>query len=235
MIKIFRNIRKQLIKEGKAGNYFKYALGEIALVVIGILIALQINGWQQKVKESTLEDRYLKNLTLELKKDSIELTLNSIKLEEQARTKNPLLEILKEGKEKDSLREFFNLQWRPIYPYTPLKSTYEEITNSSHLNIIKSDILRTEIVKLYNSYEDLEKDEDFLLQYFSKLVQELSRNVPNIYAPTTKDILAVGKKPYILNSIRLNGAYTRLNNYKEKLNECSNLLMLIRNYQNTLK
>ena len=45
MIKFFRNIRLNLMETGKTGNYFKYAIGEIILVVIGILIALQINNW----------------------------------------------------------------------------------------------------------------------------------------------------------------------------------------------
>jgi len=44
MIKLFRNIRKQLLNQGKTTNYLKYAVGEIVLVVIGILIALQINN-----------------------------------------------------------------------------------------------------------------------------------------------------------------------------------------------
>ena len=45
MIKLFRNIRKNLSNQGKTGKYFKYAIGEIVLVVIGILIAVQINNW----------------------------------------------------------------------------------------------------------------------------------------------------------------------------------------------
>jgi hypothetical protein len=49
MIKFFRKIRKSLLSEGSTGKYFKYALGEIALVVIGILIALQINNWNQNI------------------------------------------------------------------------------------------------------------------------------------------------------------------------------------------
>ncbi len=56
MIKFFRKIRQNLISEGKTGKYLKYALGEIILVVIGILIALQINNWnisKSKLKEST--------------------------------------------------------------------------------------------------------------------------------------------------------------------------------------
>lgn len=43
MIKLFRNIRKKLINQGKTSAYLKYAIGEIVLVVIGILIALQVN------------------------------------------------------------------------------------------------------------------------------------------------------------------------------------------------
>lgn len=48
MIKFFRNIRKQLLAEGKLGKYLTYALGEIILVVVGILIALQISNWNEK-------------------------------------------------------------------------------------------------------------------------------------------------------------------------------------------
>lgn len=44
MSKLFRNIRKNQITENKTGKYFKYAIGEITLVVIGILIALSINN-----------------------------------------------------------------------------------------------------------------------------------------------------------------------------------------------
>jgi len=47
MIKFFRQIRKTLISENKTGKYFKYAIGEILLVVIGILIAFSINTWNQ--------------------------------------------------------------------------------------------------------------------------------------------------------------------------------------------
>jgi len=47
MIKFFRKIRKNLLNEGKATRYFKYAIGEIILVVIGILIALRINNWNE--------------------------------------------------------------------------------------------------------------------------------------------------------------------------------------------
>lgn len=70
MIKIFRNIRKQFIREGKTSNYFKYAIGEIALVVIGILLALQINNWNEESKKSDLREKYLLSLIEDLKQDT---------------------------------------------------------------------------------------------------------------------------------------------------------------------
>ncbi len=58
MIKFFRNIRRNLLSEGKTGKYLKYAIGEIVLVVIGILIALSINNWN----ENRLQNQVLTNI-----------------------------------------------------------------------------------------------------------------------------------------------------------------------------
>jgi hypothetical protein len=54
MIKFFRKIRQNLLLENKNGKYFKYAIGEIVLVVIGILIALQINNANEQSKQNSL-------------------------------------------------------------------------------------------------------------------------------------------------------------------------------------
>ena len=62
MIKFFRKIRYNLMETGKTGKYFKYAIGEIILVVIGILIALQINNWNELRKGGIEETKILKSL-----------------------------------------------------------------------------------------------------------------------------------------------------------------------------
>ena len=62
MIKLFRTIRQNLLNEGKTSRYLKYAIGEIILVVIGILIALQINNWNIKRLNLEKETKYLKEI-----------------------------------------------------------------------------------------------------------------------------------------------------------------------------
>jgi len=65
MIKFFRHIRKRLLSEGNTGKYLKYAIGEIVLVVIGILIALQINNWNERRKDFAQEQLILRQLQRE--------------------------------------------------------------------------------------------------------------------------------------------------------------------------
>ena len=67
MIKFFRKIRQDLLSEGKTGKYFKYAIGEIVLVVIGIFIALQLNNWNENRKIKNIEQVLLSDLKAEVK------------------------------------------------------------------------------------------------------------------------------------------------------------------------
>ncbi|WP_166966814.1 DUF6090 family protein [Yeosuana marina] len=69
MIKFFRKIRQNLLSEGKTRSYLKYAIGEIVLVVIGILIALQINNWNEERKIKQKETIVLKELLTSINSD----------------------------------------------------------------------------------------------------------------------------------------------------------------------
>ena len=77
MIKFFKRIRQQLLQEnlsdrqaGSIQKYLLYALGEILLVVIGILLALQINNWNEYRKERIMEKNYLLAIKTDLEKDT---------------------------------------------------------------------------------------------------------------------------------------------------------------------
>ncbi|WP_296317133.1 DUF6090 family protein, partial [Winogradskyella sp. UBA3174] len=75
MIKFFRKIRQQLLTENKINKYVLYAIGEIVLVVIGILIALQLNTWKENNTNRQVETTYLKGILNNLDQD-----INSLKL-----------------------------------------------------------------------------------------------------------------------------------------------------------
>ena len=70
MINIFRKIRQNLVNNGNTSKYLKYAIGEIALVMIGILLALQINNWNEDSKKNTLRIKYISSLIEDLKQDT---------------------------------------------------------------------------------------------------------------------------------------------------------------------
>ncbi|WP_179345516.1 DUF6090 family protein [Winogradskyella ursingii] len=77
MIKFFRHIRQRLVKESRTSKYLLYAIGEIVLVVIGILIALQINNWNEERKDNAFEKEILSQIRANLIQDRE--NLNDIK------------------------------------------------------------------------------------------------------------------------------------------------------------
>lgn len=71
MITFFRNIRQKLVSENKTAKYLKYALGEIALVMIGILLAMQINNWNQNRLHKNEFNNILETINQDLKRDTL--------------------------------------------------------------------------------------------------------------------------------------------------------------------
>ena len=73
MIHIFRKIRKKLADDNRPIQYMRYAIGEIVLVVIGILIALQINNWNEERKMKNVTERYIKRLIADIELDTLSI------------------------------------------------------------------------------------------------------------------------------------------------------------------
>jgi len=84
MLKLFRKIRQMLLDENKIGSYFKYAIGEILLVVIGILIALQVDNYREAQLTEGKETVFLYGLRsyllLETRKENLIYLKNQIKV-----------------------------------------------------------------------------------------------------------------------------------------------------------
>ena len=83
MIKFFRNIRQNLLMKNQIGKYYKYAFGEIVLVVIGILIALSINNWNEARKNEIKQSILIKNIIEDLRLDSIHINKSLSEVENQ--------------------------------------------------------------------------------------------------------------------------------------------------------
>ncbi|PWI30909.1 hypothetical protein DI383_05595 [Flavobacteriaceae bacterium LYZ1037] len=148
MIKFFRKIRYNLMETGKTGKYFKYAIGEIVLVVIGILIALSINNWNEDNKLSKQEVIKLKEIAHSLKqtKENIqEARIDDIRWMHYNET---ILDYIENKKPYDPQLEvcFGSYFWfsRPEIEF----STFEQL-KSTGLDLISNDSLRKEIVKIF--------------------------------------------------------------------------------------
>ena len=105
MIKFFRQIRFKLMETGKTTKYFKYAIGEIILVVIGILIALQINNWNENRKVKTNEIVLVKQLLEDAKIDSIFFNDRIQSLKGQKRFYNELIQFCNKEISEDMARK----------------------------------------------------------------------------------------------------------------------------------
>lgn len=153
MIKFFRNIRQNLLLENKTSKYFKYAIGEIILVVIGILIALQVSNWNKQNEDRKLEKRYLSELILDLQKDSIFISSFRQRSYQQMVSKNKLTDYF-EGQQftEDSLVAYFSSQWKPVPKFNPIITTLDEMKSTGNIRVIQNSTIRRKILETYNYY-----------------------------------------------------------------------------------
>ncbi|MBK9177589.1 MAG: hypothetical protein IPM46_14905 [Flavobacteriales bacterium] len=154
MIKFFRHIRQRMIKENRVSKYLLYAIGEIVLVVIGILIALQINNWNNYTKDRELEEQYVSGLIVDLQADSLSINKLKVDSDEQVRRKEKLCEYLDGGSfPEDSIHHYFSKQWGMSVGFNPTTTTFDEMKSAGRLNVIKDPALRSRIIKTYNKYQ----------------------------------------------------------------------------------
>ena len=175
MIKFFRHLRQTLIMENKTSKYLKYAIGEIVLVVIGILIALQINNWNEDRKDSIQEKKYLLRLVeeLDIDLDNISSAINALKNRKQ-RAKFLMKTIENPQLVEDSANYFVKSIEYAGYTSFPVISdnTFEEVKSSGKLSLITNESIRGALQQYYswtskrNQYNFIR--EDIQLNYLNK-------------------------------------------------------------------
>ena len=153
MIKFFRNIRKKLATENNVGSYLRYAIGEILLVVVGILIALQVNNWNEGRKDRIQERKFLVRLEAEISTD-IENISNSIRANKHRMQRAEFLmaSINHPQMAEDSATYFIESIEYAGYTNKPIVSdnTFEEIKSSGKLSLIRNNKLRSSLQEYYS-------------------------------------------------------------------------------------
>ena len=231
MIKFFRQIRRNLMETGKTGKYFKYAIGEIVLVVIGILIALQLNNWNTDNKASIEEVDLLIEMKHNLEIDLKDCLWNINKNQELLEANSAVLHHLEERTPfHDSLQAHYgNLlgtttQLRNMSAYDHLKS--------KGINLIRNDSLRQSITVVYSArYYYIEMKE---LEYDNQI--QLHQVIPQLNGKIVIDnISKTGYPIHIENlyddnilkgTLRTNADVKRfmINAYKNLENDIRNLI-----------
>ena len=153
MIKLFRKIRQNLLNEGKTSKYFKYAIGEIVLVVIGILIALSINNWNENANLSKKEVALLANLKNDIESDISRLKSQDsiyITKEKDAALGIELFYKAKTIKDIDSVFSLTIPRWNELFIN---QNTYKEMINTGSMFTMKNKELQKRINKYYNLVE----------------------------------------------------------------------------------
>ena len=161
MIRFFRKIRQKLLLENKLGKYSLYAIGEILLVVIGILIALQINNQNDLRKERIKEIHYLANI-----KTDLEINLREMDRYLEYRTDsiaaaNRVLEHF-EGKPITDYSAF-NVDGVHIYEWERFwqhDNTFQELVNSGNLALISNETIKTSLLDIELLYKIMKSEED---------------------------------------------------------------------------
>lgn len=139
----------------KGRKYLLYAGGEIALVVIGILLALQINKWNQQRLDIQLERSFLQRLKQDLSQDISTLSQLVVEADSVIYSVPEIIDLLYTDKrtleEVYSLTDVSNAIW--VNDFIPQDATYQEMESSGQLRIIRRDTLREAIINIAKSYQ----------------------------------------------------------------------------------
>jgi len=216
MIPFFRRIRKQLANDNKPLKYLRYAIGEIVLVVIGILIALQINNWNQERQQRQKE----KKILMELKRDLVSNdSILQHEIEFQESTVEKITVIIEHLKKKNPFNDTISLYLKhAMYPERIqfVSSAYESL-KSMGIDIISSGPLRGDIAYLFTNE----------FPFVSTWLRDAGQEYANLMLPfyikffEFTDELSAVTPSFNPNETRLTADYENLSISKEFINVLS--------------
>lgn len=159
MIRLFGSSRQNLLKENRFIRYLLYAIGEIILVVIGILIALQVNNWNSARIDKQKESVYLKNIERDLREQLLSIRSQMEYEFSIIQLAKPLIINYKEHREFKVDSSFTASVGRLTGRMTFVRNnpTYIELLSSGNIDIISHDSLKNELINYYQQMERMEQ------------------------------------------------------------------------------
>ncbi|MGI9546527.1 MAG: DUF6090 family protein, partial [Flavobacteriaceae bacterium] len=172
MIHFFRQIRKRLLTDNKFTKYAIYAIGEIFLVVVGILIALQINNWNQQKIERKEELKTYLNIKQQIQGDLKELTemkaFNQFKISEMDRANHIIAN--RNTRAIDTLA-YIAIFMSQFSDFQGNGNIYETLVNSGDMKLLRNEEIPLNIKKLENTYNYINHLEEL---HWSLIIEEFS-------------------------------------------------------------
>lgn len=183
MNRLFRKIRLSLLKKNQKGNYFKYAIGEIFLVVIGILIALQINNWNGDRKDNIYKNKVYAQIKQDLQRDTLYIneriefyTKKNVRLEEIINREIPesYYDTINETNYKNCKKCNCDLTINYFFSYSD--KGYQLLKSLNESNNTGNDSLSYLIIDFYNIYLPLlEFDVQMLTDIMNEAIDEFQK------------------------------------------------------------
>ena len=198
MINFFRKKRKKMADDNKAIKYTRYAIGEIVLVVIGILIALSINNWNEQRKMNLQEQELLEGL-------EIEFTINHNRLEKVIQVQQ------KSNESANKIMTYFNQDISDIpevkfdslqsniynaWTFNPRKGLLNSVITSGQINLISNVELKNQLSSFEDMVNDLEEESQAVSLLNAKLIS-LTSEYLNI-----GKLNAIGYKSFVNDGFR---------------------------------
>lgn len=224
MIKFFRHIRQRLLKENRFSRYLVYAIGEIILVVIGILIALQINNWNEGRKAQSLEKSFFENVLVDLKKDEQKLAYYKKFHEKRIEYLDTLLTYVR-NPDKTMGIEKFGLYVEPIfYSANPTiySSTFESAKAMGTFNNFQNKDRLKDLSQYYADFTLMEYLFNSILRFVENHFEPLMYNLPESYMnENTGDL--------VINEEDVENFYLKIASIKDTRNITPDYRMILRN------
>lgn len=207
MIKFFRRIRQNLVMKNKtskpalpAARYLMYAVGEITLVVIGILIALQINNWKELQEQKQLQTVYLNRLVNDLDHDLANIEFVLATINENQAVISDFINALNTNQDKDqtikSMIAYFEKGWI-ISEFVPSIITYTDLSQTGNMKVIENTELANAIISYYGYITQVENSNNVNKNWITPIDQavaketaafEIDPNTSNLFSSSDRSV-----------------------------------------------